>query len=40
VNTAHMTGMATVDDRMLIMLDMARFLTDEDLVAQERLVTA
>jgi purine-binding chemotaxis protein CheW len=40
LNTAHITGMATVDDRMLIMLDMARFLTDENLVAQKSLVTA
>jgi purine-binding chemotaxis protein CheW len=33
LNTDHINGMATVDDRMLIMRDMARFLTDEDLVA-------
>lgn len=40
VNTDHLTGMATVDDRMLIMLDMDRFLSDEDLVAREVVVTA
>jgi hypothetical protein len=32
--------MATVNDRMLIMLDMARFLTGEDLVARESASTA
>lgn len=36
----HLTGMATVDDRMLIMLDMARLLTDEELVARERVLVA
>ena len=39
VNT-HLTGMATVDDRMLIMLDMDRFLSDEDLVARDSFLVA
>jgi len=40
VNTDHMTGMATVDDRMLIMLDMDRFLSDEDFFARENVLVA
>jgi purine-binding chemotaxis protein CheW len=40
VNTDHLTGMATVNDRMLIMLDMDRFLSDEGLVARESALLA
>jgi hypothetical protein len=40
LNTDPITGMATSDDRMPIMLDMARFLTDEVLVARESAWTA
>jgi purine-binding chemotaxis protein CheW len=40
VNTDHIEGMATVDDRMLIMLDMDRFLSDEGFVARENVLVA
>jgi hypothetical protein len=39
LNTGHITDVATVDDRMLIVLDMARFLTDEDLDARKNAST-